>query len=161
MTLTDVSTTPDAAATADAALAGIFLWQGWCSWCTQHGEPIIPGTGWPVHDPDAITHRVGGQIEQATVAARWGQQIAAWTDQYEAQRGSRDHPGVLAYDVWEPLGWWLASQVASDQLPADGLWLGSDMAAASMRGRLHTLLEEFHGHWASEDPVQQNPGVIR
>ena len=45
MTLTDVSTTPDAAATADAALAGIFLWQGWCSWCTQHGEPIIPGTG--------------------------------------------------------------------------------------------------------------------
>jgi hypothetical protein len=159
MTLTEVSAEPGAAATAAAALAGIFLWQGWCSWCTQHGEPIIPGTRWPVHDPDAITHRVGGQIEQATMAARWGKQIAAWTDEYDAQRGSRDHPGVLAYDVWEPLGWWWASQVASDQLPVNGLG-SSDKPAAAMRGRLHTLLEEFHSQWAAEDPGH-DPGVTR
>ena len=76
-----------------------FLYEGYRDWVAAH-------------DPDQErVLAVGGAIEQAQLMARYAPVVdtAAALALAEDPQG-RDRPGVLEYEVINPVGWWLAEQ---------------------------------------------------
>lgn len=142
-----------------ARVTTIFLFEGFRDYCARHGQPLVSGrAGGPVHDPDAITGRVGGALEQAQLISGLGGHVQAETCRWLNRHTNPDdqHPGVLAYEVHNPLGWWIADQIAGGDLPVGQLWpVGEQQPLpAAVRARLHTLLEEFFTGWVG--PVDQS-----
>ena len=113
----------------DIATCAIFLFEGWNDFV---GPPV-----WRVDAPD-FDH-IGGVIEQAEYLALWAERIAIWTDEYIEKHGEQDFPGVLAYEVWNPMGWWLAERCAEG--------IGATFTIRDANAALRVELGTFFARW--------------
>ena len=105
-----------------------FLYEGYRDWVAAH-------------DPDQQrVLAVGGAIEQAQLMARYAPVVdtAAALALAEDPQG-RDRPGVLEYEVINPVGWWLAEQSAGGPPGTDGL----PATLTAVAGITRTRTQEF------------------
>jgi hypothetical protein len=111
-----------------STVTGMFLYEGLRDWVERH-------------DPhqDRIV-RVGGAVEQAHLAAGYAATVAtaAAIALAEDPRG-RDRPGVLEYEVINPVGGWLAHRAATGPLDDHGRPATGAQVAAITR----TLTRDF------------------
>ena len=106
-----------------------FLYEGYRDWVAAH-------------DPDQErVLAVGGAIEQAHLMARYAPVVdtAAALVLAEDPQG-RDRPGVLEYEVINPVGWWLAEQSAGGPVGTDGLPATLTAVADATRTRTQAFL---------------------
>jgi hypothetical protein len=105
---------------AEAAVCGMFLYEGYRDYRDKQGDS---------------TDSVGGAIEQAEWLAWWADAIAGETRIWLMEHEQEDYPGVLAYEVWNPIGWELAVDVHEGTVPT----------RREMRDRVRFRLAEFFG----------------
>ena len=106
-----------------------FLYEGYRDWVAAH-------------DPDQErVLAVGGAIEQAQLMARYAPVVdtAAAVALAEDPQG-RDRPGVLEYEVINPVGWWLAERSAAGPVGTDGLPATLTAVADATRTRTQEFL---------------------
>lgn len=112
-----------------------FLYEGFRDWVDRN-DP---------HQQRVL--RAGGAIEQAHLMARYAPvvDLAAALALAEDPDG-RDRPGVLEYEVINPVGWWLAERTAeTGQLDATGLPAAAAQAATATRGMTQAFLADGPG----------------
>ena len=142
-------------------VAGIFLFEGFRDWMdgqTNRAQELSirmrTATGPYLDDLTEqervagravlrIENRVGGVIEQAEMLSAIAGDVAFWTDRWLVLHPQEDYPGVLAYDIWNPLGRMIAEMYAADEPPRGGTQDRPGAALAIVISELEGMLATY------------------
>ena len=146
-------------------VAGIFLFEGFRDWMnmqTNQAQELSirmrTATGPYLDDLTEqervagravlrIENRVGGVVEQAEMLSAVAGDVAWWTERWlilHPLLTADGFPGVLAYDVWNPLGRTIAAMHAADEPPPVGMMLNDHVEFVRIvLGELEDLLAAF------------------
>ncbi len=138
--------------TVEAATCAMFLYEGFRDFMEFYSRKCTGREPKGHADRCAMIEvRIGGAIEQAEMLAHWAEFVANETKLWIEHHGHEDyercvdHPGVLAYEVWNPLGRWIATEIAGDLNIVAESYLGHRTVRPErvVRQELDRLLTDF------------------